>query len=150
VGRSPRSSLHAGAVAALVLAGPALVAGACAKPKGSKEELCEQLPDTPALESVLAGFTTTDPDALRASVDDAIERFRDLEAAAPREIKPDVAEVVVVVEEIGEAVKEDPEDREAVADAVRSIALEHTGAAAAALRLADYASRECGIDLNEG
>ena len=131
------------AVASLVVAG-----ASCTRDKGSDEAFCKQIRRTPTLASVVADFDEADPEELAIRLDAAREDYGRLRRSAPSGIRGDVGRVVDLADEVIAAVDEHHEDPEAVADEVRKAVDRHDGAAEAAVKVAAYTKKSCGVDLN--
>ena len=129
----------------LVLAG--LTAG-CAKAKGSREAFCKQLRETPAVGTALAGYPSGDGATYTKQLREARAAFGDLQKAAPRSIRADVGAVGELVDEIVDAIEENPDDPTAVAGQLRMEMLSSPSAAKSALNVGNYAAKECGVTLN--
>lgn len=127
-----------------------LVPVGCSRQQGDEESFCELAPDVDDLFSLLQGFESADPEELDRRFDSGLERFRALERSAPREIKPDVAELVDIVEEVIEAVRSNRNDRSAIAADLADLQGDHPGAAASALRVVQYVNETCGVELEGG
>jgi len=130
-------------LAVLVVAG-----GGCSKSSGSKDEFCAKLPRTTDVLELISGFDTADPNRLEERAEEGIDRFRELERAAPRELRPDVAEVADAAKRILAAVKENPDDPAAVRVDLAGDSQALISAGRSALRVVAYANDECGIDLS--
>jgi len=135
----------------LVLAALSLVApAACSRQGGSKATFCELIADVDDLFMLLQDFDATPPDELDQRFEESVAEYRSLERAAPREIKPDVAELGNVVEDILETVQQNGDDRVAIATELSDVQKRHPGAAAAAVRIIAFTDEECGIKLQGG
>ncbi len=125
-----------------------LLAGAsCTKSSGSKEEFCAALPRTGDLLGLLSRVDPSRPEDMARRFDRGAELFAKLERAAPREIRADVADVGDAYQLVLDTVEDHPDDLSAVR---RDLAREQgtlVAAGRSALRMAEYARRECGIDL---
>jgi hypothetical protein len=122
--------------------------GGCAESSGSKDEFCAKLPRTTDVLELISGFDTADPNRLEERAEEGIDRFRELERAAPRELRPDVAEVADAAKRILAAVKENPDDPAAVRVDLAGDSQALISAGRSALRVVAYANDECGIDLS--
>jgi len=122
----------------------------CSRQGGDKGSFCDLIADVDDMFAVLQDFDATDPAELDQRFEDSLAEYRALERAAPREIKPDVAELGNVVEDVLCAVQRNGDDRAAIATDLGQLQQDHPGAAAAALRVIDYADKECGIKLEGG
>jgi hypothetical protein len=131
------------ALAVLVVAG-----GGCSKSSGSKDEFCAKLPRTTEVFELISGFDTADPSRLEQRIEEGIDRFRELERAAPRDLRPDVAKVVDAAERILAAVEDHPDDPAAVRVELEGDSQALISAGRSALRVVAYANDECGIDLS--
>jgi hypothetical protein len=123
---------------------------ACSRQGGDKASFCDLIADVDDLFMVLQDFDATDPEELDQRFEKSVAEYRALERAAPREIKPDVAELGNVVEDVLAAVQRNGDDRAAIATDLGELQKDHPGAAAAGLRVIDYADKECGIELQGG
>jgi hypothetical protein len=136
--------LAAACAAALVLVG----APACSDDDGgSREAFCAALPRTPDLATVLDDLDGTPPAELEPRLDDGVDRFRDLEDAAPDQIRDEVGRVADVVEEILDVVREHADDREVLRDELTERDGRLLAVGPAAQRVVDYARRACGVEL---
>jgi hypothetical protein len=134
----------------LALAALLLTPLACSRQGGDKESFCSLIADVDDLFMVLQDFDATDPEELDQRFEESVAEYRALERAAPREIKPDVAELGNVVEDVLGAVQRNGDDRAAIATDLGELQKDHPGAAAAGLRVIDFADKECGIKLEGG
>lgn len=142
---SLRRALVVGVLALLTL-GPL---GACADDEsGSVEAFCDQIAVTPPLATVVSAANDADPTELGASLSRAEEAYSALRSAAPSEIRDDVDEVVDLVEVLLQALTDHGDDPELVAAELRREVIDHPDAATAATAVADFAQRECGLELN--
>lgn len=135
-------------LAALLAAALLVAAPACSRDKGSKEAFCEQVAKVPALDSVVQGFADADPDELTERLDGAKDSYAALASSAPGDIRGDVAQVDSLVEVVTDAVAEHHDDPEAVTSEIRDAMADHQGADEASKRVAAYAERTCGVELN--
>jgi hypothetical protein len=134
---------------AALVAGSLLVAGtACSRDKGSDEAFCKEVKRTPTLESVVSGFADADPEELATRLDAARDAYGRLRRSAPSGVRGDVGPVVDLAEEVIAAVDDHHDDPEAVAAAVREAVDRHEDAEASSARVAAYAKKACGVDLN--
>ncbi len=134
-----------GVATAIALGGGA---ASCSDDDGSAEDFCAQITGLPALESVLSRFSEADPEQLADSIARARRAYRDLEAAAPGEIRSETATVVDLVDDILDAVDRHPDDPQAAADELRSAMDEHPDVEPARAAVAAYAEAECDVELD--
>lgn len=135
---------------AVLLCALVLLPAGCSRQQGDQESFCELAPEVDDLFALLNGYEQADPEALDRRFDAGLQRFRALERAAPREIKPDVGELVDIVEEVLEAVRSNRNDRSAIAADLQNLQADHPGAAASALRVIEYVNENCGVELEGG
>ena len=135
------------ALAALLVAVTAAAPFGCSRQQGNEESYCELVPEVDDLFAVLQGFDTADPAELDERFDQGLSEFRALEQAAPREIKPDIAELGNVMEDVLDAVQQNADDQAAIASDLQNLQNEHPGAAASALRVIQYTKDTCDISL---
>ena len=121
---------------------------ACSGSSGSRDEFCETLPRTGDLMGLLTDFSSADPQALEARFDEGLGKFRELERAAPREVRGDVAQVADAVERILEVVRDNPDDLAAIRTGLATLGPQLATAGKAAVAVGNYSRDECGIDLN--
>lgn len=138
-----RRRLAALAAAWLVLAG-----AACSRDKGSDEAFCKEVRRTPTLESVVSGFADADPEELDTRLEAARDAYGKLRRSAPSAVRDDVGRVVDLANEVITAVEDHHDDPEAVAAQVRKAVDRHDDAARSAVKVAAYAKKTCGVDLN--
>lgn len=122
----------------------------CSRQQGDEASFCELVPEVDDLFSLLQGTDTGDPAAVEERFDEGLAEFRALERAAPRTVKPDVAELANVVEDVLEAVQANDGDQAATAAALADLTDTHPGAAASALKVVQYTRDTCGITLDGG
>jgi len=137
------------AAVALVLA-TLLIAVGCTSSGGSKEKFCAELPKTGDVLSILSDFESTDPALLVKRFDAGLEEYRNLERAAPREIRADVARLADAVELVLDVVRKHPDDLGAIRTELGANAATLATAGKAALTVGDYAQDECGQTLPGG
>ncbi len=133
-----------------MIAGFVLAGASCTRSSGSQEKFCAALPRTGDLLSLLSRLDPSDPEGTAQRFERGAEKFRELEKAAPREIRADVADVGDAYQKVLDAVKAHPDDLPAVRRDLADDSATFAAAARSALRMADYAKRECGIDLIGG
>lgn len=138
----PRASLAALCATAL------LATAGCTHSSGSTTAFCEQVAQVPALETVLARFSETDPGELRTRIDKARSAYHALGSAAPSEIHDETAQVVDLVDDILDAVADNPDDPVKAADQLRKAMADHKGVAGARTKVAAYAERHCKVQLD--
>ncbi|CAN5794376.1 hypothetical protein BH24ACT3_BH24ACT3_05260 [soil metagenome] len=137
------------AATVVVLVGLAVLAPTgCSDADGSDEAFCAALPDVPELAAVLDHFERSDPESALRNLDGAVERYRELEAAAPGDIRDEVATVVDLVERIADALGTDPDDPNEAAALLAEIEPDAAEVADAAEGVAAYASSTCGVEIN--
>lgn len=112
------------------------------------EALCEAVAEVPPLASVVTGFAETHPAELSTRLDEAEAAYADLRGSAPDDIDDEVDKVIDLVDEVMVAVRENPDDREAAAEGIRSVIAEHPEVEEASAALVAYTSENCGIDLD--
>lgn len=115
--------------------------------EGDSTAFCERVADVPQVGEILAEIDVTDPGASRRRLRDGAAEFRALEADAPGQIRSDLARLRQGVELVIEAIEENPDDLSAARQAIAAREDELAGLASAGERVADYADRECDIDL---
>ena len=126
-------------VVVLTLSGITVACGT--SPSRSVEAFCRELAQAEQLDVVLA---SADP----AAIDEAIGELRDVEEVAPAEIRPQVAVLVDVADDVGSTLAT-AADGQASADAAfadlqgRLADIETAGA-----DVQSYAEANCGIELN--
>lgn len=147
MGRPPAPLVAAGILVAGVLAAGILVAGS-RDGGGSEEAFCAALPDVPPLGSVLDQLESQDRDAAQGSLAATVERYEELDDAAPSEINGDVATVVALVTEIADALAVDAEDPVTAGERLAAIDPDTEEVAESAERIATYAAERCDIVLN--
>jgi hypothetical protein len=96
---------------------------------------------------VLDDLDGTPPAQLERRLDDAADRFGELEGAAPEPIRDDVARVADVVEEVLDVVNEHADDREVLRAELAERDARLLAVGPAAQRVVDYARRACGVEL---
>ncbi|WP_426572081.1 hypothetical protein [Aquihabitans sp. McL0605] len=142
--RSP-ATLTSIALAALV--GAAALVG-CSHPTGSKAKFCAQVRKVPALESVLAHFSETDPDVLNDRITKARAAYDQLTEDAPSAIDVQTDQVVKLVDDILDAVEQHPTDPAKAAAQLRKAVAVDKQVGAARTKVAAYAKTECGVQLD--
>lgn len=142
--RRAGAALAAGAVGFLVL-----VAGACTD-EGSSEEFCDRLADIPDVSRILSEIDGSDADAARATLREGVRDYRALEAAAPGDVRADIARVRQGVELVLEAVEANPDDLPAARQQIQARSDELTGLLQAGQSVVTYAADECGLTLFTG
>ena len=135
------------AAIAVVVAGLLTTVG-CTTSGGSKEKFCAALPKTGDLLSILSEFDSTDPAVLVKRFDAGLTEYRDLERAAPREIRADVAKVADAVEVVLNVVRQHPDDLGAIRTELGAKATTLASAGKSAQTLASYAQDACGETLS--
>ncbi|MEJ7583976.1 MAG: hypothetical protein WKF43_07785 [Acidimicrobiales bacterium] len=123
---------------------------ACTRSSGSKDKFCGALPDTDDVFALIDDLDATDSARLEQRFDAGLAEFRELERAAPRQIRSDVAVVADAVERILQAVQQHPDDMGAVREELGRSSASLLGSGKSALALRDYARDECGITLGGG
>ena len=136
-------------VAALLVALVAIAATTvgCARAKGSKEAFCDQLQETPALTTALAGYALGGTETYVDQLKEARAAFGDLQKAAPRSIRADVGQIGEVVDDVVTAIEENPGNPGAVAAQLRIQMMSSASAAKAALKVSNFAVKECGVSI---
>jgi len=137
------------AAAATVALVAAVVAGGCTD-DGSSEEFCERLGDIADVSDILAEIDGSDPTAARAKLREGVSDYRALEAAAPGEVRADIARVRQGVELVLEAVEANPDDLPAARQQIQARSDELAGLLQAGERVVRYAAEECGLSLITG
>lgn len=120
----------------------------CSAKEGSRKAFCARVKDLPALDEIVTGYSEADPAELSGRLERATESYADLSDAAPDEIRQSVRTLVDLVDAVIEGLGRNPDDPEATADDLRAAVLQHPGAPMAAVRVADYAAKHCGVQLN--
>lgn len=133
--------------AAALLALSALIGG-CSD-KGDGETFCRQVREAPDVAEVLARLDPSDPEGVRADLEDAQAAFSDLEASAPGEIRDDVGVLRKEVDRLLDAVEKNPDDLAAVRRDLDQSPSNVAGLGRAGLAVNSYTTKECGIDLVE-
>lgn len=132
----------------MIVALGAAVGGGCSDDSGSEAAFCTEVRRAPALDAVLSGFATADPTELGHRLDEAGDAYGRLRDAAPDEIDGDTDQVVDLVDAVIDAVREEGSDPEAVADQLRTVMVDHTGAEEAAQAVSAYADEHCDVQLD--
>ena len=122
--------------------------GACTKDSGSKTEFCRQIKRAPALGTVVSGFADTDRSTLDDRLDDVSKAYAALRDAAPDDVRGDVNEMSDLVDALVASIRAHPDDPEAAADAARKAVVANPGGVTSAVKVTDYASKQCGVQLN--
>ena len=143
---SPRR-IAAAVTATLALATSAGLS-ACTDSPGSKDDFCEQGAKVPSLEAVLSRFSETDPDVLAERIDNARAAYADLASAAPSAIDSETDSVVALVDDVLNAVEDNPEDPAKAAAQLREAMVTHEDVDDAQVTVAAYALDECGVRLD--
>ena len=121
---------------------------ACAKDPGSKAAFCREARRAPDLSATLNDFSQADSGELRRRLTAASDAYERLADAAPKQIRGDTRSVVDLVDEVIGAVRDHPDDPEAVTDQVRKVATASPKVAEATKAVNDYASKECNVELD--
>lgn len=108
---------------------------------------CDRLGDTEQLGDVLNSLDTSDPASVETEIEAAFDEYAELEAAAPGEIRDDVARVRQGVELVLDAVRDNPDDLPAAREQIAGQIDELAGLVTAGDNLVRYASDECDINL---
>ena len=124
------------------------LASACTNDGGSPEEFCAQVKKVPALEAVLARFSEADTDLLDDRIAKAREAYDDLAAAAPSEIDDETDQVVSLVNDILDAVEQNPDDPAKASSQLRKAMADHEGVDADRAKVAAYAKEQCDVQLD--
>lgn len=125
-----------------------LISAGCTQSSGSTKAFCDQVAQVPSLETVLARFSEADPGELRTRIDKARSAYHALEDAAPSEIHDETADVVALVDDILDAVADNPDDPVKAADQLRKAMADHKGVAGSRTKVASYAERNCKVQLD--
>lgn len=145
--RAPRATVGVLGVLALA-ASAAILAGCSDEPEASPETFCDALRLVPSLATVFTGFADQDAGRLDRSLDAAEEAFGRLRDTAPDDIAPDVDEVVDLVQVVIDAVWANRSDPEAAAAEIRAAVGDHPDANTSSRAVADYARKQCDVELN--
>ncbi len=131
-----------------VLTAAVLVLGAPAcSDDGDSGAFCDRLGDTEQLGDVLDSLDASDPADTEDRLQEALDQFADLEAAAPGEVRDDVARVRQGVELVLDAVRDNPDDLPGAREQIAEQFDELTGLVAASDNVVRYASDECDLNL---
>src|SRR4051812_43065495 len=141
-------TLRPAAAAALVAILVAVALSGCTHSSGSTAKFCAQVRKVPALESVLARFSEADPDVLRDRIDKARSAYDSLETDAPSEIAGDTKAVVSLVDDVLDAVEQNPSDPAKAAAQLRTAMARHQGVEAKRAKLTAYARTTCDVQLD--
>lgn len=134
--------------AVAVLTGPALVG--CSKTSEDPAAFCAAVSAAPSLDSILRGFTDQEPLTLTRNLDEAQEAYARVRDTAPADIADETAALVEVVDLVIDAVRENPDDRRSVLEAVQTAMATTDPVDEDAALIAETARDRCGIDLNAG
>lgn len=139
------------AAARLALAGTLLAGSflAACSDEGDSEAFCDRIGDTTPVAEVLAELDSSDPGGSRRRLQRGIEEFQALEAAAPGEIRGDLARLRRGVELVLEAIEDNPDDLPAAREAITGRQDELSGLFQAGERVVSYARDECGVSLDD-
>lgn len=121
--------------------------GACANGSGSKEAFCRELRSLPRPEVFFQGLDPAAAGAVGAADRRTSDQLLKLERAAPRQIKPDVSAMADLEADIADLVKRYGSDRRTLQAKLIELGQQRVGAATSALKVADYARNECGINV---
>lgn len=121
---------------------------ACTDDGGSDEAFCRELATAPSLDTVLTGYTAADEHDLTNRLDDATDAYAEVRAAAPSDIRGETGDVVDLVDEVLDAVRDHHDDPEAVAARLRGAVEEHPEAAEASAAMVEWAAEHCKLDLS--
>lgn len=141
---APRRAAVAIAAAAVLAASSA----GCSKDSGSKEAFCAQVKRVPALESVLARFSEADQDVLADRIAKARDAYDQLADAAPSTIDDETDQVVSLVDDILDAVEQNPTDPAKASAQLRTAMAAHKGIDEDRAKVASYAEAQCGVKLD--
>lgn len=139
------------AVPRLLLAGALLngsVLVACSD-DGDSEAFCDRVGVATPVAEILAELDSSDPGGARRRLQQGIEEFQALEAAAPGAIRGDLARLRRGVELVLEAVEDNPDDLPAAREAIAARQDELSGLVQAGERVVSYARTECGVSLDD-
>lgn len=120
----------------------------CVMHKTSKATFCKELRRTPNLTEVFGALASDNPSTLRTKARRTAQQFTRLQRSAPRDIRSDVSQVANLASKIAQAVEESPNNPQAIAAKLRQEASDVVGPTRAALRLAEYSTKNCHYDLN--
>ena len=131
-------------VAALLVTG----AAGCTDDGGSTTAFCARVKEVPALETVLDRFTEADPTVLDDRIEKARTAYDDLAEAAPKQIADETDSVVDLVDEILDAVQQNPTDPDKASDQLRKAVAAHQGIDADRAAVAAFAQDHCDVQLD--
>lgn len=135
--------------AAALLVAVALITGAgCSKDEGSTQAFCTEVKQVPALETVLDRFTEADPAVLDDRIDKARAAYADLAEAAPEQIADETDAVVSLVDEILDAVQENPTDPAQASAQLRKAVAARKGIDGDRTKVAAFAQEHCDVELD--
>ena len=120
----------------------------CSHHSGSTEAFCARVRKVPALESVLVRFSESDPDVLKDHISKARTAYDSLEADAPSEIAGETKAVVSLVDDILDAVEQNPGDPAKAAAQLRKAMARHQGVDKQRAKLTSYAQDTCNVKLD--
>ena len=142
----PRLFLAAALAGAAALL--ATVAAGCTKDAGSTKAFCARVKEVPALETVLDRFTEADPSVLDDRIEKARTAYAELADAAPKAIADETDEVVSLVDDILDAVEENPTDQAKASAQLRKAMAAHEGIDADRAKVAAFAQDHCDVQLD--
>ena len=125
-----------------------VVPAGCAKNHASKAAFCRQLKKTPGMSQVFSGFGIDNTPTLQKKMRDAAAEFSKLERTAPREIRSSVGALADAVDRIVDTVNQSPDDAGLIRFRLTRTFSIDTGTGKATLKVADYALKECKVDIN--
>ncbi len=143
-GPSRRPVLASIAVVLMVTVG---LAG-CAKGQGSTEAFCAHLRKLSNRTVLLGRFDPSNASEVRVYKRSAATEMSQLERAAPREIKPDVAAVADLTAEVAQLAEKYHNDQGELQYRLYNLARQRLGAAGSVVKVTGFAKSKCGIDLN--
>ena len=133
------------AIATVVLA---VGLGGCAKGQGSTKAFCDNLRRLSNRSVLLGRFDPSNPADLRVYRRQAATDMSQLERAAPREIKPDVAAVADLTAEIAQLAEKYQDNPGELQYRLYNLGRRRVGAAGSVVKVRSFAKDKCGIDLN--
>lgn len=148
---TPRPHRRSRPIGALAAAGASVLAAlvtGCSGSSGSTQDFCREVRRVPALESVLARFSETDPDVLADRIDKARDAYGALADAAPDEIRDETEDVVELVDEVLDAVADHPDDPAKASAQLRGAMAAHRDVEASRRAVTAYAAKACDVELD--
>lgn len=120
----------------------------CAKGQGSTQAFCDHLRKLSNRSVLLGRFDPSNAAEVRVYKRSAATEMSQLERAAPREIKPDVAAVADLTAEVAQLAEKYQNDQGELQYRLFNLARQRLGAAGSVVKVTGFAKSKCGIDLN--